>query len=126
MEDIASVAVPDGPAPSDGKTKKRKAGDPLECECPVCARVKAVIKDAGMLDDVSDGVGVVVIKDSMGRPEDGALLRGPNLNQPFCFTSPETLNVGSGTTDDAKQDMAEPKGRCLRIVRRSAWAGDGR
>lgn len=50
---------------------------PLECECPVCARVKRMIEDVGPLEDVGYRVGIGVSADELRGPEDRSGARGP-------------------------------------------------
>src|SRR5690606_39007481 len=100
--------------------------DALEGEGPVCARIEAFIEDTGMLDDVRDGVGVIVIEDSVRRPKDRSFLWRPNLDQAGSLAAREPLDGRRGTARHAEQNMPQSEGGRLGIVTRSARAGDGR
>ena len=117
----------DRPVLSNGANKSRKAGDPLECECPVCTRVKRIVQAAAPFENVGEGVGLLVSEDGLGGPEDGPGARGPNLKEAIGIAPAETsLNVGRRAADHAEEDVSDPKSCRLAIIAGVAWSGDGR
>ena len=103
------------------------AGVRLKCECPVCARVKALVERAGHHKDVGSGIRLFVAEDLDWRPNNGAADGGPKLKQ----TGPP-LNVSEngddsvpGRINDEEQEVSHPQGRRLRIVNLVAWSADG-
>ena len=112
---------------SDLRGADRRDDDPLERECPVCARLKGVIKETSHFKDIGNFVGPAIIENSGGGPKDGAGLRRPDLDESISLASNETVaEIGVGTADNTKQDMPNTKGRRLHVVRRVAWSGDRR
>ena len=115
------------PALPDEKTKKRKAGDPLECECPVCARVKRLVEGFRPFEDVCKGLGLLVSEDGLGGPEDRSGVHGPDLKQAVSIAPAETsLHIRRRAADNAEEDVSDTKSRRLAIVAGVAWSGDGR
>ena len=120
-EGIADADIPEIEA------APRKAGDPLECECPVCTRVKRIVQITASFEDVGEGVGLLVSEDGLRGPEDRPGAHGPDLKQAVGIAPAETsLNVGRRTADHAEEDVPDSKSRRLTVVGGVAWSGDGR
>ena len=115
------------PALPDEKTKKRKAGDPLECECPVCTRVKRMVEGFAPFEDIGQGEGLFVSEDGLGGPEDRPGTSGPDLKEAVSIAPAKTsLHIRRRAADHAEEDMPDAKRRRLTIVAGIAWSGDGR
>ena len=119
-----AIEMTDRLAPSDVENKTRKAGDPLECECPVCTRVKRMIEVSAPFEDIGKGEGLFVSEDGLGGPEDRPGASGPNLKEAVSIAPAKTsLHIRRRATDHAEEDMSDAKRRRLTIVAGIAWSG---
>lgn len=105
----------------------RVAGDPLECECPVCTRVKRMIEGFGPFEDVGEDEGLFVSEDDLGGPKDRPGGHGPDLKQAVSIAPTKTsLHIGRRAANHAEEDVSGAKRRRLTVVAGVAWSGDGR
>lgn len=112
---------------TDSEKKGRQAGDPLECECPVCARIKGVIEDARQTEDIGNGISLGIAKDSRRGPKDGTGLRRPNLEKTIDLPAGELIpNLWQRAADGQKEDVPDTESGRLYIKLVFAWSGDGR
>ncbi len=112
---------------ADRPVRPRKAGEPLECECPVCTRVKRMVEGVGPFEDVGEGVGLLVSEDGLRGPEDRSRTNRPDLKQAVSIAPAETsLHIGRRAADNAEENASNTKGRRLAVVSGVAWSGDGR
>ncbi len=103
------------------------AGDPLECECPVCGRIKGVIKQARQNGEICDGIGLGIGKNSHGGPENGAGLGRPNLEETIGLMTSELIpNSRQRAADGQKEDLPNTESSRLYIISCIAWTADGR
>ena len=106
----------------------RRAGDPLVCECPVCARAKRIIEEAGLAKKIGYRIGFNITEDGCWGPEDGpGDSLGPNLNESVTFPPNKSFSqIGRRSTNNAKENVADDERRRLTVIRRFAWTADGR
>ncbi len=55
-----------------GASAYRGGGDPLECECPVCTRIKGVIESREHADDTGKSIGLRITEASGRGTEDAS------------------------------------------------------
>lgn len=99
----------------------------IECECPVCTRIKRVIEGVGQSQYIGDPVGLGIVEYPRCWPQHGSGAWRPNLDEASSLLS-EKIFVDSweGTAQDAKENVSDAEGGRLYIVGSDVWIFDGR
>ena len=106
----------------------RKAGDALECECPVCRIALRGLENIRRAESIGETVCAPVVENMEGRPQHRmGMDAGPNLEGALLFGPREEIgDSGHGTAENKKQKVPKAERGHVYVIGSEVWVIDGR